>query len=327
MIKLSIIVPVYNRPDEVSELLKSLAGQSDTDFEVVIVEDGSSVPCRQVCGQFDSQLNLHYYVKPNSGRSETRNFGMNRAAGDYFIIFDSDCILPPQYIATVRRYLQTDYADCFGGPDAADRSFTRMQRAISYSMTSFLTTGGIRGGMKNADKFSPRSFNMGISKEVYQKVGGFRNMIGEDIDLSIRIKEAGYKTKLYPKAFVYHKRRVNLRKFYRQVHTFGRARILLEKVHPSSLKPVHLLPSLFVLGNGLLAVLSIAFLNAWFLLPILLYVAVLFTDSLVKNKSIPIAALSVVACYTQLFGYGLGFLAEWITRKATKARQEELYGK
>lgn len=325
--KLSIIVPVYNRPDEVKELLESLNGQSDPDFEILIVEDGSTVSCQQVCKQFNNQLNLHYYVKPNSGRSDSRNYGMERATGDYFIIFDSDCILPPEYIETVKSYLKTDYVDCYGGPDAAGSSFSDMQKAISYSMTSRLTTGGIRGGTKKTDKFSPRSFNMGISKEVYQKVGGFKNMIGEDIDLSIRIKEAGFKTKLYPKAFVYHKRRVNLKKFYKQVHTFGRARVLLKKAHPSSLKIVHVLPTLFVLGNILLVILSIVFLNGWFLLPILLYVMALFTDSLIKNKKISIAVLSVITGYTQLFGYGLGFLTELIVRKATKTRQEELYGK
>lgn len=324
--KLSVIIPVYNRPDEAEELLESMARQTDPDFEVLVVEDGSTVPCENVCSRFRDKLDLHYHALPRSGRSATRNYGMDHATGDYFIIFDSDCILPPQYIETVKSYLKNDYADCYGGPDAACDNFSNMQKAVSYSMTSFLTTGGIRGGMKKTDKFSPRSFNMGLSKEVYRKVGGYKDMIGEDIDLSLRIKEAGFKTRLYPKAMVYHKRRVNLKKFFKQVETSGKARIVLAKQHPSSLKPVHLLPALFVLGNILLLVLGSIFSNPLFLLPILLYVAALFTDSLIRNKKFSIALLSLVTGYTQLFGYGWGFLKEWVTGKAADTRQEKVYG-
>ncbi len=323
MERFSIIIPVFNRPDEVDELLASLTRQTDKGFEVLVIEDGSTIPCDEICRKYEEQLDLHYYFKPNSGRSETRNFGMERASGDWFVIYDSDVIVPPHYIATVRAELKKNPVDCYGGPDAADASFSDIQKAINYSMTSFMTTGGIRGATKNKAKFSPRSFNMGISRKCFETVGGYKNMIGEDIDLSIRIQQAGFKTTLIPEAYVFHKRRVDLRKFFRQVNTFGKGRVLLGEIHPGSLKIVHLLPAAFVLGN--IALVLLAFWSPWFLLPIGIYVLGLFIESLVKNKSVKIALLSIVAAYIQLFGYGTGFLGECITHKARKAKQEELY--
>lgn len=331
-LKFSIIIPVYNRPDEVAELLESLTHQTDKGFEVLIIEDGSSVPCKDICEQYTDKLDLHYHFKPNSGRSETRNYGIARATGDWFIIYDSDVIVPPHYIATVRAELNRHpEVDCYGGPDAADDSFSDVQKAINYSMTSIMTTGGIRGATKNKAKFSPRSFNMGISRKCFETVGGYKNMIGEDIDLSIRIQQAGFKTTLIPDAYVYHKRRVDLRKFFRQVNTFGKGRVLLGEMHPGSLKLVHLMPAAFVLGNIGLVLLTIGLafvIGYWSLLcmaPIVLFVLGIFCESLVKNKSLKIALLSVVAAYMQLFGYGTGFLGECITHKARKKKQEELY--
>ena len=333
MERFSIIIPVYNRPDEVSELLYSLSKQTDKGFEVLVIEDGSSVPCEEVCKQYEKVLDLKYYFKPNSGRSETRNYGIARATGDWFIIYDSDVIVPPQYIATVRAELaKQPEVDCYGGPDAADASFSDVQKAINYSMTSIMTTGGIRGATKNKSKFSPRSFNMGISRKCFETVGGYKNMIGEDIDLSIRIQQAGFKTTLIPEAYVYHKRRVDLKKFFRQVNTFGKGRVLLGEMHPGSTKLVHLLPAVFVLGHLALALaLALALICGagwWSLLilaPIVLYVLGIFTESLIKNKSVKIACLSIVAAYMQLFGYGTGFLGECLTHKARKKKQEELY--
>ncbi|MDR1407669.1 MAG: glycosyltransferase [Tannerella sp.] len=321
----SVIVPVYNRPDEVQELLESLSRQTDTAFETIIIDDGSSVPCSQICRRFEDRLNLRYFFKPNSGRSDTRNFGMKHACGNYFIIFDSDCIMPPDYIATVRKNLENSYVDCYGGPDCADVSFSGLQKAISYSMTSFFTTGGIRGGTRHADRFSPRSFNMGISKDVFLTVGGYRNMIGEDMDLSIRIRAAGYNTLLFRDAYVFHKRRMTFGKFFRQVKTFGQGRVLLHRIHKGSLKTVHLLPVFFVLGHLLLIVLSVIFMNGWFLFLPACYAALLFTDSLLKNGKPAIAIVSVAAAYTQLTGYGLGFMEEFLFRKTSKKTQEELY--
>lgn len=321
----SVIVPVFNRPDEVQELLDSLVSQTSKDFEVLIVEDGSTLKCEEVCNKFADKLDLKYMFKPNSGRSETRNYGMERANGEYFVIFDSDVILPPHYFETVKRNLDAEYTDCYGGPDSADDSFSDVQKAINYSMTSVMTTGGIRGATKNVEKFSPRSFNMGMSKEVFAKVGGYKNMIGEDIDLSIRIKAAGFKTRLFRDAYVFHKRRVSFRKFFRQVNTFGKGRVLLSKMHPGSLKAVHTMPMFFVLGNFALVALAAAFLNLWFLLPLAVYIVAVFFESLVKNKKISIAFLSIVASYWQLFGYGTGFMGELITGKAGKSSQEKLY--
>lgn len=230
----SVIIPVYNRPDEVDELLQSLTTQHFKDFEVIVVEDGSSVPCEAIVNKYQGKLDIHYYAKPNSGPGQTRNYGAERSGGDYLIILDSDCILPEGYFDAVEQELSATPADAFGGPDRAHSSFTDIQKAINYSMTSFFTTGGIRGGKKKMDKFYPRSFNMGVRREVYQALGGFSNMrFGEDIDFSIRIFKGGYRCRLFPGAWVYHKRRTDFKKFFKQVHNSGIARINLYKNIPN----------------------------------------------------------------------------------------------
>ena len=260
--KYSVIVPVYNRPDEVAELLESLAAQSSGDFEVIIVEDGSTVDCRDVCRSYEDRLDLKYFAKPNSGPGQSRNYGAERASGDYLLVVDSDVVLPHDYIKAVDEALASGSNDtnpiaAFGGPDAAHPAFTPVQKAISYSMTSFFTTGGIRGGKKKLDKFYPRSFNMGIRADVYRQLGGFTRMrFGEDIDFSYRIVEAGYEPQLFPGAWVWHKRRTDFRKFWRQVYNSGIARINLEKRHPGTLKLVHLLPTVFTLGVATLLLLA-----------------------------------------------------------------------
>ena len=308
----SVIIPVYNRPDEVRELLESLSKQTLKDFEVLLIEDGSVNRCDTVAQEFDKDLNICYFYKENSGRSLTRNYGMERASGEYLIFFDSDCIIPERYFEIVKARLEEDYVDCFGGPDAAHTSFSNLQKAISYSMTSFFTTGGIRGGKKGMEKFTPRTFNMGFSKEVYKRVGGFKDMFGEDIDLSLRIQKAGFQTVLIRDAFVYHKRRVSFRSFYRQVSVFGRARVDLYLLHPESLKIVHLLPAAFVLGSLILILLS--FFCIWALLPLIVYFLALFFESLVCNHSLRIAGLSVLTSIIQLGGYGIGFLSAFIKK-------------
>ncbi|MDR2557142.1 MAG: glycosyltransferase [Bacteroidales bacterium] len=348
-IHFSVIVPVYNRPDEIEELLSSLAHQTDMDFDIVIVDDGSTLKCEDVCKKYANRLNINYFFKPNSGRSETRNYGIERATGNYFIVFDSDCIVPPQYIETVRACLKDDYSDCYGGPDNADASFSDTQKAINYAMTSFFTTGGIRGGKKSG--FSPRSFNMGFSREVYEKVGGFKNMIAEDIELSYRIGQNGFRTTLYRDAYVYHKRRVSFKKMFRQVRTFGKGRVMLRGIDRSLLKIVHLLPMAFVLGHLLLFGLAAGFAvyssveacgttsaygggtaetficGTWWLplLPVALYILLLFADAAVRNKSIKIGFMAVAASYIQLTGYGIGMMEEFLSRSASKKKQEELY--
>lgn len=309
----SVIIPVYNRPDEVDELLQSLTQQHFKDFEVIVVEDGSSVPCRQVAEKYNDRLDIHYYNKPNSGPGQSRNYGAERSQGDYLIILDSDCILPPGYFDAVERELHTAPADAFGGPDRAHDSFTDIQKAINYSMTSFFTTGGIRGGKKKMDKFYPRSFNMGVRRTVYQALGGFSNMrFGEDIDFSIRIFKGRYACRLFPDAWVYHKRRTDLKKFFKQVHNSGIARINLYKKYPESLKAVHLLPAAFTLGVAVLLI--AAPFCIYSLTPILFYALLVCADSTIQNRSLRIGIYSVAASFIQLIGYGTGFWRAWWQR-------------
>ena len=303
----SIIIPVYNRIEEVRDLLESLSKQTSRDFEVVIVEDGSSQPCQDVVEKYKSSLNVQYYFKENEGRSIARNYGMEHATGDYFLFFDSDCVIPEQYIAALKSELEANYTDCFGGPDAAHESFSDIQKAINYSMTSFLTTGGIRGGKVQLEKFVPRTFNMGFSREVWKKVGGFREMFSEDIDMSTRIRKAGFSISLIIDAFVYHKRRVNLRLFARQIYVFGMSRITLYLLYPESLKLVHWLPAIFVLGVLAMIILSIC-LTPWFMAHLTAYLLAVFAMALISTKSLKIATLSIATSVIQLGGYGVGFL-------------------
>lgn len=309
---ISLVIPVYNRPEEIVELLESIAEQTYRDFEVIVVEDGSSRPCKDDISRFESCFKLAYHFKPNSGPGPSRNYGVQYATGDYVIVLDSDCILPKDYLETVHRSIGTGKIDAFGGPDRANPSFTTTQKAINYSMTSFLTTGGIRGGMKNVEKFHPRSFNMGVRTEVWRKLGGFSEMrYGEDIDFSIRLKEAGYRVVLIPEAWVWHKRRNTLKSFYHQVFHFGQARICLYRLHPTTLKLVHLLPAAFVCGTVLL-LLAAPFTHGWSLLPLLILALVMMLDSWRLNRDIKVALLSVATSFIQQFGYGLGFLTECI---------------
>lgn len=311
--KYSVIIPVYNRPDEVDELLQSLSVQTYRNFEVVVVEDGSSIPCRQVVEKYLQKIDIHYFDKANSGPGQTRNYAAERSHGEYLLILDSDCILPATYLAAVETELQHEPADAFGGPDRAHDSFSDVQKAINYAMTSFFTTGGIRGGKKKMDKFYPRSFNMGVRAEVYKKLGGFSQMrFGEDIDFSIRIFKGGYKCRLFPEAWVWHKRRTDLKKFFKQVHNSGIARIDLYKKYPESLKIVHLLPAIFTIG--VLGVLLATLICPWSLCLLVLFALVIFTDASIVNKNIKIGGLSVLAAFIQLTGYGSGFLRAWWRR-------------
>ena len=307
---------MYNRPDEVDELLASLTQQTLKDFEVVIVEDGSQKPCKEVCDKYANALDLHYYYKENSGPGQSRNYGVERASGDYVIVLDSDVVLPTTYLEATDTSLTSIIA--WGGPDAAHPSFTPVQKAISYSMTSFFTTGGIRGGKAKLDKFYPRSFNMGIRRDVYQQLGGFSKMrFGEDIDFSYRIVEAGYKPQLFPDAWVWHKRRTDFRKFFRQVYNSGIARINLEKRHPGTMKLVHLLPTVFTLG--VIGCLLLApFTWGLSLIPIILYSLIILIDSSIRNRSLWVGLLSVPAAFTQLMGYGFGFIESWWKRCVLK---------
>ena len=316
----SFIVPVYNRSEEVDELLKSLCKQTYKNFEVLIIEDGSAHPCDHIVAKYTDQLDIKYYFKRNSGPGSTRNFGAKRSNGTYLIIIDSDCLIPQLYLETINDYLTQKPVDAFGGPDCAHSSFNAIQKAINYSMTSFFTTGGIRGGKKQLDKFYPRSFNMGIKKEVYLALGGFSAMrFGEDIDFSIRIYQNKYNCTYIPEAWVYHKRRTNLKRFFKQVHNSGIARINLYKRYPDSLKLVHMLPTLFTLGTFSLLALSPFFPIA--LLPLIIYALIVFIDSSRVNHSLHIGLLSIAAAYIQLIGYGTGFIWAWWKRCIRKNRE------
>lgn len=326
--RFSVIVPVYNRPNELRELLESLTSQSFKDFEVVVVDDGSQLRCEDVCADFSDKLDLHYFFKENSGPGQTRNYAAERTNGEYLLILDSDVILPTDYLKHTDEELLREYADAFGGPDRAHDSFTDLQKAISYSMTSFFTTGGIRGGKKKMDKFYPRSFNLGVKADVFRELEGFSSMrFGEDIDFSIRIFKGGYRCRLFPESWVWHKRRTDLRKFFKQVYNSGMARINLYKKYPESLKLVHLLPAAFTVGSflclwGAVAAIVVSLLSGqlslfWplsFLAPLILYSLLVMVDSSRQNGSLKIGFLSIPAAFTQLWGYGLGFIHAWFSR-------------
>lgn len=330
----SLIIPVYNRPDEVRELLHSLREQTFRDFEVIVVEDGSQIGCENEVlpyTQSDSPFAVRYFTKPNSGPGQSRNFGAEHAQGEWLIILDSDIIVPKGYLAAVDQFLQAHPdTDAWGGPDRAHDSFTPIQKAINYAMTSFFTTGGIRGGKRKLDTFYPRSFNMGIRREVYKQLGGFRNLrFGEDIDFSYRIVEAGCQTALISAAFVYHKRRSTLRQFFKQVHNSGRARVNLSILHPHTLKLVHLLPTAFTIGMVLLMIGGVWWQWLWMLL--LCYMVLIGIDSSIRNHSLSIGLLSIAASFVQLIGYGTGFMAaawrQWVLQRENQDAFTETFYK
>lgn len=336
--KYSIIVPVYDRPDEVDELLESLCSQTFKDFEVVIVEDGSKTTCKDVCDKRAGILDLHYYYKDNSGPGQSRNYGVERASGEYVVIVDSDAVLPPGFMQAIDDELRRQPADAWGGPDAAHDSFTTIQKAISYAMTSFFTTGGIRGGKKQMEKFHPRSFNLGVRRQVYLALGGFSterfskmSLYGEDIDFSIRIFRGGYSCRLFPGAWLWHKRRTDFRRFWRQVYNSGYARINLWRKYPEALKPVHALPAVFTAGVFMLLVCWAVGIVCWALgiapcaslfvsllapLPILLFALLICVDSTIRNRSIVVGLLSIPAAFIQLMGYGIGFMESLLCKPA-----------
>jgi glycosyltransferase involved in cell wall biosynthesis len=322
----SFIVPVYNRPDEIDELLESLTKfTSSISFEIVIVEDGSTIPCGNIIEKYKDELTISYYFKPNSGPGDSRNYGMKVAKGDYFIILDSDCIIPQDYLTQVQMSLDAEYVDCFGGPDAALDSFSDIQKAINFTMTSFLTTGGIRGGSEKVDKFQPRSFNMGLSKIAFEASKGFGNIHpGEDPDLSIRLWNLGFKTKLIKSAFVYHKRRISWEKFQVQVNKFGKARPILNSWYPEHKKITFWFPTLFLLGF-IFSVLLTFFNLPFFLALYGFYFLLLFITSLSFNKNLKIALYSLWATIIQFYGYGKGFLLSYFKISILKQKPQEAF--
>ena len=319
----SIIIPLYNRPQEIKELLETLVLQTYKQFEVLVIEDGSVNDAADIVSSFSDKLDVRYFVKENAGQGFARNFAFERAKGDYFIIFDSDVLVPENYLQIVNDSLNLDWLDAYGGPDDAHHSFTPIQKAISYSMTSPLTTGGIRGGKKGIGQFHPRSFNMGISRQVWQKAGGFIiTRLAEDLEYSLRIHTMGFKIGLIPDAKVYHKRRANFFQFYKQIHFFGRARINLYTFHPTGLKLIHFFPAVFTLGLlftliSNILIWPIARLCNFILAIIILWI---FFHGWWKNKSVKIAFLSIIASFIQLTAYGLGFMQDFWKRIILKKK-------
>ena len=315
----SLIIPVYNRPNEIEELLESLTKQDfSDDFEVLIIEDGSTDKSNLIVEKYKTELDLKYFFKENSGAGASRNFGMQNASGNYFIILDSDVIVPVQYLYEVQKALETNFTDAFGGPDAAHKSFTSLQKAINYSMTSVLTTGGIRGKKQAVGKFQPRSFNLGLSQIAFKKTQGFSKMKnGEDIDLTFRLWENDCETQLIEKAFVYHKRRSSIQQFFKQTFGFGTARPILNKKYPTTAKPTYWFPSLFIIGIDVSIILAILGYNQ-LLYFYGFYFLLIFLDSLVQNKNLKVAFLSVFTSLTQFLGYGLGFLESQFYPKKNK---------
>lgn len=346
-IKFSIIIAIYQREDELKELLQSLIHQTDSDFETIVVDDGSPDSLEVVVNPFKSKLSIHYFHKENSGPAKSRNYGMQQASGNYFIFLDSDTTAPPDYIETIRKELMGNYVDAFGGPDAAGKDFTDMQKAITFSMTSFLTTGGIRGGKKHVGKFQPRSFNMGISKKAFKSTGGFGNLrIGEDPDLSMTLWESGFETRLFSDARVFHKRRTSLKKFAKQVYQFGVARPILNQRHPKYTKLTFWFPGLFLLYSvfcmiyftfsffsiksnfnleGFWISLNYFSLLWLFILPLILYLCLIFFFSAVRFRNLKVGLLSVITTLTQFFFYGFGFLKSWILLNIFKIKPEKAF--
>jgi glycosyltransferase involved in cell wall biosynthesis len=320
--KYSVVIPVYNRPDEVRELLESLTKQTVSDFEVIIVEDGSTIRCEDVVNQFVDRLVIDYVFKPNSGPGPSRNVGYSRARGNYFVVFDSDCVIPPAYFEIVNKAMEAAKFDAWGGPDRAHQNFTALQQAMGYTMSSVLTTGGIRGAKKHIGSFQPRSFNMGISRAVFEKTGGFKfERLAEDIELSIRMKKMNFISILIPDAFVYHKRRTNLKQFYNQVSNFGRGRILVGKAHPGEVKITHWFPTIFIAGMFMTLLLAIGWpeIAMGLSCAYVLYFVSIFIDSLRINGNLKVAFLSIQAAFIQLFGYGFGFFKQWVKSYIAKS--------
>lgn len=324
----SFIIPVYNRPIEIEELLSSfLELDGNFEYEIVIVEDGSKETSKSVIERYANKLNITYFFKTNSGPGDSRNYGMQRAKGNYYIVLDSDVILPNNYLSAVDYYLKSNFYHCFGGPDAAHKSFSDLQKAINFAMTSFLTTGGIRGGSEAVDDFQPRSFNLGLSKEAFKATKGFGKIHpGEDPDLVLRLRKLGYKTTLIKAAQVYHKRRISWHKFYTQVNKFGKVRPILNSWHPRSAKITYWFPTLFLLG--FICALFMALFQ--FLYPLLgygLYFAAIFVSALLSTKSLKIATMSLLAVAIQFYGYGKGFLSSTLKLLTSNKSAEAIFPK
>lgn len=321
----SVVIPTFSRPDELTELLASLEAQQNKNFEVIIADGSLDNSVRQVTDQFHDRLKLKHLYRKGLGISESRNWGVENAIGDYVVFFDSDCVIPPQYFKVVEEYLTVEPLDAYGGPDKAGEDFSKKQKAISYAMTSFFTTGGIRGKRSHIGQYQPRSFNMGIRRNVFNSLGGFSGLkVSEDIDLSMRLYSGGCRVGLIEKAYVFHKRRSTFNKFFRQVFSFGSGRVDLQLRHGNALKPVHMLPSLFVLyliAGIIVSLLSKTVFLVWFA-SLVFYALAILVDASLQNRSILVGLMSVNASFVMLTGYGLGMIKAALMRFIFKSGKE-----
>ena len=323
---ISIIIAIYNRKDELFELLNSLSHQTDKLFEVIIVDDGSILNLRPTAELFHESLTIEYFRKENSGPGLSRNYGARRAKNDWLVFVDSDVIVETNYIENIKKNLSEITCDAFGGADKAHKGFNLMQKAISYSMTSVFTTGGIRGNKNAVTKFQPRSFNMGVRKTAFEKVGGFSEMrIGEDPDLSMKLWENGFTTAFFDNIGVFHKRRVDFGKFSKQVYQFGCARPILNQRHPKYVKISFAFPSLFLIGYVLGFIQYFFFRNGLILGFYGLYTFLIFFHAMYKTRNISIAAMAIMATYIQMFSYGYGFLKSWILLNVFRQKPEDAF--
>ncbi len=325
-LKFSIIIPVYNRPTELDELLDSISRQEyRDDFEIIVVEDGSDISSEKIVKNYQDQLKINYFFKENSGPGLSRNFGMEKSTGNYFIILDSDCILPEQYLTEVSNALISHFTDAFGGADTAHESFNSSQQAISYAMTSVLTTGGIRGNKNMKNKFQPRSFNMGLSKKAFIETKGFGDLnYGEDIDFTFRLWKKGFKSQFIENAYVFHKRRVSWQSFFNQTYNFGAARPILNVLHPGTSKITYWFPTFFILYIDI-AIISLFFNIEILILFLLVYLMLIFMNSIYKNKHITIAFKSMIAALVMFYGYGLGFLRSTVRLHLLKKSAKDTF--
>lgn len=324
--RFSVIIPSYNRADEVIDLLRSLQAQTceHSRFEVLVIDDGSTDATEQKVNELASQVDFHlrFFRRNHEGPGPARNFGMSQAEGEYFLFIDSDCQADANWLKEIDEAITKEAPDAFGGPDSVLDSFTPLQKAIDYSMTSFLTTGGMRGhSQKRLAKFYPRSFNMGIRREVYEKLGGMGNLRhGQDIEFSRRIVASGAKVIYIPNAIVYHKRRTSLRKFFRQMFNWGVARINLSYLDAGNLEPLHFIPAIAAVGYTLLTIFTLLTGLAWKIWVAITVLALLicgyiFIDSSIRYRSVKVGWLAPIFAVCQIFAYGYGFTYNYVRRK------------
>ncbi len=319
---ISVITPSYNRASELEHLMRSISAQSIDHnlFELIISDDGSTDDTEALINSWQEKasFSIKYISQENKGPGAARNHGLEKSIGELILFIDSDCEAHPKWIETiVDEYHKSEFDAC-GGPDGGKKDFTLLQKAIDYSMTSFFTTGGMRGhSEKMISKFYPRTHNMGVKRDKYEAVGGFGNLRhGQDIEFSHRIRTSGGKIRFIKNALVYHRRRTSLRQFIKQVFNWGVARINLGKIDTAMLEPVHFLPSLSILLS--LFIILIIYQLDWGISEIFLLffspLSIICLLGALNKKDLRVFPILLLVIPIQIFGYGLGFLQAYIRR-------------